>query len=299
MERRISLFGVAAVIVVTGIGATTSHVLVRQVEQPLTDRVLVEPFAGLPPMGAAPSRPEPGELVVSFTGRVRSIGGGLHRMWAYADGRLIWKSSVEGNTAPWMFSFGASEPTSAVVEQLLTPVAVERLRSDVLAMRSADPIARRPGVQWGELQIRISGEMVDVGWRDPGLPGRLADPASWLPAFSWTDPRIGAFVPSRYGMCVRRDAREQTLNVLPDRVRALALASGIVVKGPGPAVTSCYEVTTANARAIAAVLRSARHEREESDAGLRFTVAGRSPLGLRTTIDLLPILPHGEVCGCR
>jgi hypothetical protein len=291
--------GAASLVVMTGALATAGQILVRQPDDTTTERVLVEPFPGLPPVDAAPSRTEPGELVVSFTGRVRSIGGALHRMWAYADGRLIWKSSVEGNTAPSMFSFGASEPTTAVVEQLLTPVAVERLRSDVLATRSADPIARRPGVQWGELQIRISGEMVEVGWRDPGLPGRLADPASWLPAISWADSRIGAFVPSRYGMCVRWDVREWTLNVLPDRVRAIALASGIVLKGPGPAVTSCYEVTTANARAIAAVLRSARHEREESDAGLRFTVGGRSPLGLRTTIDLLPILPHGEVCACR
>jgi hypothetical protein len=298
MRWRAIAIAAASVIVMTSALVLAGQILVRQPDDTTTARELVEPFLGLPPVDAIPSRPEPGELVVSFTGRVRSIGGSLHQMWAYADGRLIWRSSVDGNTAPWIFSFGSSAPTTAVVEQLLSPVAVERLRSDVLTARSADQIPRRPGVHWGELRIRIDGQMVDVGWRDPGLPGRLVDPASWLPAVSWVDPRIGAFVPSRYGMCVRPDASDRTLDLLPDDVRASALASATMVKGPGPAVTPCYRVTTESARVIGAALESAGHEREERSAGLRFTTPARSPLRLKTTVDLLPILPHGEICAC-
>lgn len=38
------------------------------------ERVLVEPYTGLPPDGTAPSTPETGELLVSFFGRPTSIG---------------------------------------------------------------------------------------------------------------------------------------------------------------------------------------------------------------------------------
>ena len=99
------------------------------------ERAFVEPFNGLPPEGAAPSTPEQGELVLSFGGRVGSLGGDLHRMWLYADGRLIWKSNLEGNARSkvWMERFGGIEPTKAVIEQHLTAEGVDLIRSDVLA----------------------------------------------------------------------------------------------------------------------------------------------------------------------
>jgi len=286
-------------------------------EDVLIERAFVEPFIGLPPEGTAPSSPEAGELVLSFGGRVRSLGLDFHRMWLYADGRLIWKSNLEGSSAGWRLRFGASEPTTAVIEQRLTPEGVELLRSAAIAagLHDRQPLGHaddptdwgRPGVLWGGLVMRDGGRLVQAEWSDPALPGRLAVPASWLPASAWEDPRIGAYVPSRYAVCLQHIAPDGLPRITPAGIWDLVpeptknLIRSRAIGGPVPdwneRDSRClYEVSTADARAVTAAL---------DDAGLTDGIPIDDPSGLgegvvgEGVIQILVILPNGEVvCNC-
>jgi hypothetical protein len=268
----------------------------------LLDRAFVEPFVGLPPEGAAPSSPEKGELVLSFAGRVSSLGGDFHRMWLYADGRLIWKSNLEGGSAGWKLRFGASEPTTAVIEQRLSPEGVELLRSAAIAagLHDFEPFDLgedptdwgRPGVLWGGLVMRDGGRLVQSNWSDPALPGLLAVPGSWLPAGAWEDQRIGAYVPSRHAVCLEPSG---LIHALSDPTRELILSNAIRI---APARNSedlrCpYRVAIEDARAIVATLDDAGLERRPF---LRYHI----PFGLNQGwIEILPVVPNGDVvCDC-
>jgi hypothetical protein len=79
----------------------------------------VEPFIGLPPPGAAPSRPEAGKLVLEAGGRCTD-GGSFCFVWIYSDGRLIW---IRDGASP----FGANERSTGLIEQRLAPSGVEHL----------------------------------------------------------------------------------------------------------------------------------------------------------------------------
>jgi len=144
-------------------------------------------------------------------------------VWVYADGRMIWRR--EGAVAA-----GANEVTSGFLEQRLTHEAVERLVSELLATGLFDRDRKLLSAHspWGEVRARRGGALVRVRWADPRSGGPdftwgytaatqeqvraieridalLADPDSRLPANAWTDPRIKAYVASRYAICsVRR-----------------------------------------------------------------------------------------------
>ena len=77
--------------------------------------VLDRGLVGLPPVGATPSAPETGELVLAAY--VFSAEVGRIRLWAYSDGRFI--------------SFPQRKGPSGWVEQRLTAEGVERLRSEI------------------------------------------------------------------------------------------------------------------------------------------------------------------------
>jgi hypothetical protein len=209
----------------------------------LTDRAFVEPFIGFPPEGVAPSTPETGQLVLSFNGRVHSIGLDFHRVWLFADGRLIWKRNLEGTGSR---AFGASDPTTAVIEQRLTPEGVELMRSRVMAaglhdIEPADAITDRttwhlPGALWGGLVVHDGERLVDASWSDGELPELLADPASWIPASAWVDRRVGAYIPFRYAVCFGHGRNEQLTeeisstgiwDLLPEYMRSLLRSSAI------------------------------------------------------------------------
>jgi hypothetical protein len=293
----------------------------------LVERAFVEPFVGLPPEGAAPSTPEIGELVLSFGGRVHSLGLDFHRMWLYADGRLIWKSNLEGSSAGWKLRFGSSEPTTAVIEQRLTPEGVDLIRSYVHA-RVPDPrypiggyptydgfaeaATTGPGVLWGYMSMPDGDQIVPVTWSDYDLPGRLADPASWLPASAWEDLKIGAYVPSRYAVClgqavpegVRGLAATDLWHRLPEPTRNLIRSKAL--EDPVPDWNErdprcLYQVSTDDARVIAAAFAEAGPRQESRDVlGYEFPI-GPAPIGHEFSgyIELLVVLPNGEVvCHC-
>jgi len=296
----------------------------------LTDRAFVEPFVGLPPEGFASSTPETGQLVLSFGGRVRSIGLDFHRIWVFGDGRLIWKRNLDALTDTGRRAFGASEPTTAVIEQRLTREGIELMRSRVMAaglhdIEPADSITdrttwHRPGVLWGGLVVHDGERLVDASWSDGELPELLADPASWIPASAWVDRRVGAYVPSRYAVCLGHDdpavGSSELWELLPEAARNLILSKSIEdpISEWHELDTRClYEVSTDDVGAITAGFEVAGLQRNPhnslSYAGIDVPSSAldgewRASPSKRAVpdpgvIELLVVLPNGDVvCYC-
>jgi hypothetical protein len=228
--RRRLLVALVAVALVAA-ATTAAWAIVREF-------ILDRGFVGLPPVGALPSAPEPGELVLSFNGRSATlpldhgkanrspIGHPMTHVFIYADGRIIWQR--EG----WVPA-GANDELSGFLEQRLTAEGVELLRSQVLSTGLfGKDLALVSGEQgWGAIQARSHGRLVTLRWiwadqqgptnPFPGdlrnyrfraatpeqdrallrLDALLGDPAASLPASAWHDRRIRAYVPSRYAVC--------------------------------------------------------------------------------------------------
>lgn len=311
-----ALLLLALVAAMAGGALLAGRFLERDAEDLLTRHAFVDPFTGLPPEGAAPSAPEDGELVLSFHGRVNMFGGDFHRMWLYADGRLLWKSNLEGYKVGLTERFGDIEPTSAVIEQHLAPEGVELIRSDVMASARVLGLTKvgndvtkwsRPGVIWGGLTLGDGDRLLDADWSASRLPARLANPGSWLPANAWQDRRIGGFVPSRYAVCLGQGlptgvtglTPTEVWDLLPEPTRNLIRSRAL--EDPAPDWNEqdprcLYQASTDDARAIVAVLDEAG-PRRESDDGLSYTF----PIGheFPGVIQILVVLPHGEVvCLC-
>jgi hypothetical protein len=313
------LLVLALVTAMAGGALVAGRLLQRDAEDLLIGQAFVEPFTGLPPDGAAPSEPEHGELVLSFDGRVNMLGLDYHRMWLYADGRLVWKSNVEGHDVGldiWAERFHGREPTTAVIEQHLASAGVELIRAEVLAdARVLGEAAAgadrspwgRPGVLWGALKLGDGDRVLDAEWSDSRLPARLAYPGSWLPTDAWRDRRIRGFVPSRYAVCLGQAlpagvpglAPVDIWDRLPEPTRNLIRSKAVEDLAPerNDQDPRClYQVSTDDARAIAVAFDEAGLRRE-SDDGLSYTF----PIGHRYPgiIQLLVVLPDGGVvCLC-
>ena len=184
---------------------------------------------GLPPEGVVPSTPVEGELVARF----EKIHVGY--VFVYADGRVIWK-------------VGLNDPIS---EQRLTPEGVDLVRS-------------------GAVRPRVFLE----GWYE--VPEGLPE----LPVGAWADSKIREYVPARYAACFQtNDVRTVDPAAVLDRLPAAARAifqgkeqtyeqeespSGLTHIHP----TNCFEVTSAEALAVAETLSQAGSERSEVGADL-------------------------------
>ena len=290
------------------IGAlVTGQPLRRDPTDVLTRTVLVEPFLGLPPEGAPASTPETGTLILQFGARIGHLGGDVHFLWLYADGRLIWKRNLEGTLTPGVF--GTNEPTTAVIEQRLTPEGAEfaAVGGHGEACPERDEWFARfgPGVVWGGLRVRAGGRLLDASWSDGRLPARLADPGSWLPASAWADRRIGGYVASRYAVW----PIQQSSWCRPDLVEAPLASRREVAPGPtrpaasGPAAssqgTACY-AGRPSIRRGRFVTRSTT--RASSWAGIRIgglidegtTPGDNGATPWTISVESVPVLPNGE-----
>ena len=262
----------------------------RTPDEVLTERVLVEPYIGLPPEGAPVSTPETGELVLAFFGRVSALGMKFHRVWVYSDGRLIW---IREGSLP----FGASTSSTGVLEQRLSPEGVELMRSEAISTgQQGDPRAgNNAGLLWGDITVRQGEQLVDVNWLDSNLPGRLADPAKWLPASAWADQRIGAYVPARHAVCIEPSG---VLNFLPDATTELIRSRARDLGRPARESEDLrcpFRVTTEDARAIMASFADAGIPPEPYHRYHIPFAPGQEPGWL----EILPVLPHDEVvCDC-
>jgi hypothetical protein len=309
-QRLLPILLVAALLlsVLIGFGLAVGSPLQPDRDEVLPERGFVEPFDGLPPEGAVPSRPDSGELVLVFAGRVEGIDA--HGMFLYADGRLIWKRNLDSraNTR----AFGTTEPTTALIEQRLSPEGVELLWTAVLEAGRISRVPARegddwigpgngPGVwPWGGLLFNDGEQLVEMTWSDATLPARLADPGTWLPASAWVDQRIGGYVPTLYAVCFEPDLEDR----LPGSVLALLASRS---RGAIANDAACgHTVTIEEARLIAATLDDAGFARLPDRTLLEYRIlpaddAERDAGDMsNVAIWFSPVLPHGELTcfGC-
>jgi hypothetical protein len=325
-RRRFVAFAAATLIAVVGTASAFGTV---------RDFVLSRGFIGLPPLGATPSTPDSGELILSAWG---FHGGSRTRLWAYGDGRLIWQREFVHRRADLPES--ANGRSSGFLEQRLTPEGVELLRSEIISTGLfADDLELRfdesqPAPCLNFIGVRDGDRLVRVTWfgfrcprakgaqtATPGqasalqrLVARLADLTAWLPAGAWKDRKIRAYVPSRYA--IQYGAQPQSLEpsrilaVLPTPARELLRAKdrtrtrGFYGFAGGPMrVVYGYssEVTTEEARALAAALDDAGVKREQGAYALAYSGKAPGPRGNTFSITFEPILPHGgstcSACG--
>ena len=297
----------AAAVVIALVGALVGGAIVggsRLFERD-RDPILIEgvrdgPFIGLPPAGAAPSRPEIGKLVLEASGRCTPEGGFCY-VWIYADGRLVWLRD-------WASPFGANEGSTGLVEQHLAPSGVEHLVSAFRATGRCREADRAPLIA---CNAHMPGPapfpaITDPGWIDP----------SWgMAASAWEDPAIWGYVPSTVGACfapstvsASSDASSQriepsrVLELLPpraaDRLRGQDTEFPPVMEGwpdwPDPPMT-CFRVSTDEARAVSDILSTAGLERDEHMAAYLLGYhLGAAPPFEDALIWFGTILPHGN-----
>jgi hypothetical protein len=282
-------------------------------------------FIGLPPVGATPSEPEGGKLLVWFWGKFAGDPPGKSRVLVYGDGRLI---VLRGARIPE----GANPISSGFLEQRLTPDGVELLLKELLAtgLFERDIHLLNNGSlehgYWGDIRVRNGERLVHVDWEDPGgfpppegrLPAApeqaraldrvyelLADPAAWLPASAWADREIKGYVASRYEVCVGRDGfasggLASDVAALPPAARELFRArrwtrversqSSLRQTPPSAAPGDyCAAATTEEARAFAEALAELERDDRVGSHQLAYLVPR-----LRGVIWFEPYLPHGE-----
>ena len=236
-RRGFVAFVAAALIVVVGTASAIGGVRAF---------ILDQGFIGLPPVGATPSTPESGELVIRWLGRSKTHARGpysapLVRAWVYSDGRVIWSEESSQSSRP--VPEGADELTSGYLEQRLTPEGVELLRSEVIGLleRSGIPLETiptddEPG-RFG-VEVRDGDRLVRANWDWEGsgtaTPEQLAalgrvdalltDTASVLPPSAWAVREIRAYVPSHYQVCIQTSPPQDVsdlLSLLPARAADL------------------------------------------------------------------------------
>jgi hypothetical protein len=262
-------------------------------EQLLAGDPFVAPYIGLPPVDAATSTPVEGELVLRYEGRVDGLGLDVHAMWLFADGRLIWRRNDESRVDAATRIFRPGEPTTAVIEQRLTPAGVARLRARALGIGvPPDENPARTGHLWGDGRVHDGTAMVAPRWTST-LPMDLADPGVWLPAGSWADQRLRGFVPSHMALC--SDAPLETL--LP-RAAIATLASDPTTVDTPQFMRDCNRITVDVARVIADALEDAGfHRMQFWDAALPdrpYSYLEYQRGGWLDRVTFLPILPNGE-----
>jgi hypothetical protein len=311
------LVGLIAVVALLLVGALAGMVAVGAFRDDDRDNVepergFVEPFIGLPPAGAPLSTPAAGELVLSFYGRV-STTEDVHGIWVFADGRLIWRRSLDDHvtTEARRRGFGAAEPTRAVIEQRLTPEGVELLRSEVISAGLAglrpvqDPVEDCPDrAHWGLLAVRDGGQLLRGAWCDSELPGRLADFASWLPASAWADQRMGGYVPSRYAVCIDpTEDQARLMEKIPEAVRGLLESRAAPIVQPDSDPGCLYQVSTDDARAIAELLDDAgfaqADAKTDSFSILAYSIPLDQVVGRSGILSFVSNLPNGELVEYR
>jgi hypothetical protein len=309
-NRKIGVFAFVA-----GMGAVAAVLVLRSVADRQTQPAAPRPtnigtvspsttvgFIGVPPEGATPSTPERGELVLSYWSSPT-------RMWLYADGRLIWVRHGD-------FPYGANTRSTGYLEQRLTPEGAELMRSEVLStglfeqdlehrIRVAeDDVRGSIGVRNGKRLVRIEyspGGFTELSPEQDAalvtLHGRLADPASWLPASAWDDSEVRAYVPSAFALCFDwgrdRIGTDQLLDLLPgpaaDLLRTKHLTSEFAVH--------CYEVATEEARALADIFDEAGYRDADPNSApyvLAYSVSAPDPINDEIPFSFEPVLPHGD-----
>jgi hypothetical protein len=255
--------------------------------------------APLPPEGAPPSTPATGEVIAAidfFAGESIDV---------YADGRVL---RYQRGFGPG-FSGSARVP-GGVAEQRLTRDGVERVRSEFLAtgLFDAGPPPDDAQVESAcscTLRVRVGGDLLSTGDLPPeplgagdGEVGRKVDRLvelvtaldSVLPPSAWADRTVGAYVPSRYRVCVVTG--EHAPQVLPDASAVIAQALPGRVAEILAGITTCIDLTPRDARALAKGLADA-DIRYLAGSGFSYGVPASGPGQSLFDIAVQPLLPDG------
>jgi hypothetical protein len=176
----------------------------------LTPSTRPDAHVGLPPEGATPSDPTPGEIAIYHSGSIGAFG----ETWIYEDGRLI----------TWRFNERPDDPSDGfigLVTRLLTPEGVDFLRSAIVGtgmFQSDFALAREGNAPFLEIRVRNGDALIQGRWAWRGITGDaptaspeeeaallmldalITDPGSW-PLTGWADPTHRAYVPSEYAIC--------------------------------------------------------------------------------------------------
>jgi hypothetical protein len=309
--RRRHLVVLAAVAFVVVVGAA-SALAVRAY-------VLDQGIVGLAPVGATPSTPKSGELVLSFTfGHTFGDPGRFH-VSVYADGRLI---SERVGDYDRMDEYRNS---TGFLERRLTPEGVELVRAEVISTGLVGHdlhLTSGEGLYFGHIEFRTGDRLVHVTWGDATwgdddpdvarqsptpeqasalirLDARLADPEAWLPASAWENPKITAYVPSGYSVCLegkRGLGLDRILALLPPAAEALLRAQentpGTYTNLLGTFPIWCSELTNEEARALERILDAEGVSGTKNVFGLTYGVGDMAYADATDfTLTFNPILP--------
>jgi hypothetical protein len=149
-RRRRQLVVLAAVALVVVLGAASAFA-VRAF-------VLDQGIVGLAPVGATPSTPKSGELVLDFTFGHTFGDPGRFQVLLYADGRLI--SERFGGPSGEGYATG-------LLERRLTPEGVELVRAEVISTGLVDHdlhLTSGEGLYFGHIAFRTGDRLVHVTW---------------------------------------------------------------------------------------------------------------------------------------
>ena len=229
---------------------------------------------GLPPEGAVPSTPVEGDVIAEFSQEwPPDAPGGRGFVYVYADGRVI-SYSADGDV---------------LTEQRLTPEGVDIVRS---GGPFGHPIWNGPS----RFLLQSDGTLQPAEvFEGPG---------------AWADPEPRQYVPARYAICFAERGfhivdPSSVAGLLPAQAEALlsgkertyenaTLDAATTASVP---VSTCFEVTTEEARDLTQILSDAGFEKSTSFAGptgegIRFL----PPEGAEeaVAIVLAPLLPQGE-----
>jgi hypothetical protein len=286
--RRVAIAAAAAVALI--VGAT---VLVRNTNQADIDVVdqtpstpvptttttrppLPKGLTFLPPEGATPSTPDSGQLLASLPMPI----------WIYEDGRVI--SARFPNHNEW----------TRFLEQRLSPSGVELVRAEILALEPGPDCGAGMG-NYGYLDgARTVGETPGNANLCNTRPqnARLAElpygGSSWLPASAWLDPEPKPYVPTRYHLEIDNPVpspvdTEALLATISPEVGSLLTRPTQCPFGDASAFATCFEVTTDEARDVAAALgvsSATGHFRTSDDREYAMWIG--------------PYLPHGTPVFC-
>jgi hypothetical protein len=247
--------------------------------QPLTPGPTHHEILGLPFPPPTSGEVEPGVLVLSLEGNLTLPG---RQVRLFADGRLIWDH---------MHVTPPSGPSSGFYQQRLSPSGVEFLRSAVLATGLFEhdlALARPTDAPFLSIQVRNSGQLVRLTWAvrenyliGPDTPVATTAQAEALtklnllltneddwPASAWADREITPYAPSGYAICFRpfnpdnpgvapTPGLDRMLGWLPASAVEILRGAPVNPQSGMPSQGGCFEVTTADAYAVAEALEGA------------------------------------------
>ena len=260
-------------------------------------------FAGFPPQGVKASTPTTGRLLIGLRPSDTTTWN------VYADGRVIWQKWTSSGDAT-VIPRGARRLDTGYVQRRLTLKGVQLLQSKLLATGLFEHNLRLDvgrNHAWVFHQVRRGDRLVtvdgvpspDPSWKEhftKATPAQtqalasiekfVADPARWLPARAWADPRIRAVVPARYLLVFDRGYPE--LSKLP------APAANALIQFKQLKRHGCQIVTTGQARALVqAFARAGISPSENSGETIAFDFAGLH-LPHPSYLHLHPALPDSR-----